>query len=337
MDKKAQDAAAGPRGLQTGGLLSGCRETIDKLYAQARAKRFGLTLESFAACLERSALKHFCEANPRPSEVVDFLNSLHLEDLVLACACAEGLASAWEEFVAGYRSYLRACAAAMMRCSAEAPEAKELADSLFAELYGLADGKRAERSLFRYFHGRSSLKTWLRAVLAQRHVDVIRAARKFDSLEVPEEETKLRLPDASRRQDFPDPDRTHYLQLFQRALEAALQNLEPRDAACLRLYYAEEKTLAEIGRQRGEHESSVSRNLERIRRDLRVQVEQILRGEDGAPDGSIRKKRLSEEQIALCFEYAAADVPIDLDQLFRNRKPGYFGGRAGSPRQRRET
>ena len=53
----------------------------------------------------------------------------------------------------------------MLKSSASAPEAEELADSLFAELYGLSAEKRG--SLLRYFHGRSSLKTWLRAVLAQ--------------------------------------------------------------------------------------------------------------------------------------------------------------------------
>src|SRR6202035_4013845 len=101
----------------------------------------------------------------------------------LATACMEDRAAAWEHFVNAYRPYLRAAAAAVLRCGSASPEARELADSLFAELYGLADGTRGDRSLFRYFHGRSSLKTWLRAVLAQRHIDVIRAGRRFASLE----------------------------------------------------------------------------------------------------------------------------------------------------------
>ena len=60
---------------------------------------------------------------------------------------------------------------------------EELADSLFAELYGLVDGKGGERSLFRYFHGRSALKTWLRAILAQRHVDRLRESRRWESFD----------------------------------------------------------------------------------------------------------------------------------------------------------
>ena len=45
---------------------------------------------------------------------------------------------------------------------------------------GERDGAR--QSLFRYFHGRSKLSTWLRAVLAQRHIDRLRAGRKLDPL-----------------------------------------------------------------------------------------------------------------------------------------------------------
>jgi DNA-directed RNA polymerase specialized sigma24 family protein len=41
---------------------------------------------------------------------------------------------------------------------------------LYADLYS--------KSLFRYFQGRSSLATWLRAVLSQRYVDRIRANRR---------------------------------------------------------------------------------------------------------------------------------------------------------------
>ena len=80
------------------------------------------------------------------------------------------------------------------------------------------------------------------------------------------------------------------------------------------MYYAAQQTLAEIGRKLGEHESSVSRNLERTRRELRQQVEQSLR-KGSSVDGANPSAGLSDAQIALCFEYAAEDSPIDLDTL----------------------
>ena len=45
---------------------------------------------------------------------------------------------------------------------------------------GTREGQR--QSLFRYFQGRSSLATWLRAVLAQRYVDRQRALRRLAPL-----------------------------------------------------------------------------------------------------------------------------------------------------------
>jgi RNA polymerase sigma-70 factor (ECF subfamily) len=227
----------------------------------------------------------------------------------------------------GYRGDLRAAAAAILRHADSSPEACELADSLFAELYGLADGALGERSLFRYFHGRSSLKTWLRAVLAQRHIDSIRAGRRFESLGEDGSQPKSARKEPTHAEPLADPHRSRYLTLFVRALKSALASLEPRDADRLRFYYAEEQTLAEIGRRLGEHESSVSRNLERIRRELRQTVETTLRQGDPPANGASPGPGLSDAEIALCFEYAAEDAPIDLEKLLQRKSPS--GSSAG--------
>jgi RNA polymerase sigma factor (sigma-70 family) len=296
---------------------------IDWLFAQSKAGRWGLSRERFAASLQRSAEKRLASGNLRPEKVEEYFAALHLVDLGLATACMENSEPAWEHFVAEYRPYLRAAAAAVLRCSSASPEACELADSLFAELYGLADGARRERSLFRYFHGRSSLKTWLRAVLAQRHIDALREGRRFESLD--DEGTKP--PGAQLIQKIPhavslppaDPHRDRYSTLFVRALEAAIAALDERDEQRLRLYYAEEQTLAEIGRHLGEHESSVSRNLDRIRLALRRTVEETLQNGCPAANGFAAELGLSEAQISLCFEYASADAPFDLEKLLERR------------------
>ncbi len=245
----------------------------------------------------------------------EFLSTLHLEDLALAQACALGQEAAWESFVRIYRSYLRSAAAAILRASATSAEACELADSLFAELYGLTDGKTGERSLFRYFHGRSSLKTWLRAVLAQRRIDAVRAAKRFESLDEPDGDGKVHEIAQGVRTPLADPHRERYTRLFQMALAVAIARIESRDKQRLKLYYVEEKTLAEIGKKLGEHESSVSRNLDRIRREMRENIEKILRKPVPGP-------ALSEAQIALCFEYAAEDVPVDLGKLLKQNEAG---------------
>jgi RNA polymerase sigma factor (sigma-70 family) len=245
------------------------------------------------------------------------VGTLRLDDLGLACACADGVVDAWEHFVGIYRQYLRACAGVMLRRSANAPEAEELADSLFAELYGLSAEKHG--SLLRYFHGRSSLKTWLRAVLAQRHVDRIRASRKFEELEDEDGTVDGNRRVAAELLQVGDPHRAEYLQKFTNALQTALANLDKSDAERLRMYYAEQKKLAEIGRALGEHESSVSRHMEKVRQKVRRSVEQILRGGYETANGDVTRRGMSDSEITLCFEYAAKDAPIDLDKLFSPR------------------
>lgn len=298
-------------------VLADCKPLIERLFTQSKASFWDLSLDDFSVALARSAEKSLAN-NSSSSALEQYLSALHVEDLALACACAQGRVAAWEYFVATFQPYLRMAAGAILRSPASSPNAHELADSLLADLYGLADGHREDRSLFRYFHGRSSLKTWLRAVLAQRHVDAFRAGTRLTDLpgeqgSVPNQRDS---PAPLRPPPSPDPHRERYLALFTQTLEAALASLDPRDTQRLRSYYAEQQTLAEIGRALGEHESSVSRNLERIRRQLREVVETLLRQGRSGVNGRSSHAGLSEAEISLCFEYAAEDVPIDFAKLF---------------------
>lgn len=178
--------------------------------------------------------------------------------------------------------------------------ARDLADSLYAELFGVGDaGDR--RSLFRYFHGRSSLTTWLRAVLSQRFVDRLRANKRVEAL--PEDESAGALPGP---QQTIDPDRRRYATLIQDALGHAVAALPPRDRLRLACYYAQDLTLAETGRALGEHEATSSRQLARTRRLIREDVERRLRTEE----------RLTDPQIAECFACVSEDAgPLDLQEM----------------------
>src|SRR5258708_26923240 len=299
-----------------------CGAMAQQLFAETPSERWQLSFQSFYAELSRGASKGLGEAAPAIERIHEYFATVHVRDLALACACCDGSESAWNDFVAEFRGYLRVAAAAILRRPAEDPSAIDLADSLFADLYGITGGKAGGRSLCRYFRGRSSLKPWLRAVLAQRHIAAIRASRRFTDLDGADGHAALpsaqlaapRHISSAGAQPLRDPHRTELVTLFHRTLEVALGLLDPRDNERLRLYYAAEQTLAEIGRKLGEHESSVSRNLERTRRELRQWVEQALR-KGSSVDGASPAAGLSDAQIALCFEYAAEDSPIDLDKL----------------------
>lgn len=305
---------------QAGDLPASHLALIDPLYGPSGASRWHLDRESFRAALSKCLCKVLPPVAADAATVQRVLTSLHLEDLVLACACIEGSEAAWEHFVATYRPYLRSAAAIILRRPSGSPEAIDLADSLFAELYGMADGKPGQGSLFCYFHGRSSLKTWLRAVLAQRHIDRIRASRRFTDLEDGEVSGRLE-SFAPVRAPSVDPHRDRYLRMFHRALQDALASLDARDTQRLSLYYRDEKTLAEIGRLLGEHESSVSRNLDRVRSSLRAAVEASLRAGFAVANGSPPEPGLNDAEMAVCLEYAAEDSGLNLETLLSPGSP----------------
>jgi RNA polymerase sigma-70 factor (ECF subfamily) len=245
-----------------------------------------------------------------------YLDSLHARDLALARACSAGNEAAWEFFVAEYRQQLyRAASAIVGHGDSRDPAARELADSLYADLYGLRESASGRKSLFDYFHGRSKLSTWLRAVLAQRHVDEIRRTQRTQPIEGEDGQERVDIAtragtssrDAALERTL-DPERAKHIAILQAALVAALGALAPRDRLRLAYYYADERTLAEIGRLMGEHEATASRKLDRTRRGLRRAVEVALR------DG----KKLSEAQVQECFQHAREKWPFDLTDRLRS-------------------
>ena len=266
---------------------------LDELYRRSNAGRWQLPSGRLAQALEASAAKMFAGRAAPARELERYLASLRLEELALACACADGNEAAWDHFVLEYRPILYRAADALDPGGG----ARELADSLYADLYGLPDREGHRASLFRYFHGRSSLATWLRAVLAQRQVDRVRAGRRTTPL--PEQEPAA--PESSPA----DPDRNRYLALIQGALSRAVAALDARDRLRLRYYYAQELTLADTGRLLREHEATVSRQLARTRKAIRREVERQL-----------SEAELSPEQIDRCFECVTEDAgPLDLDEV----------------------
>lgn len=302
-------------------LLRELQLRVDALYDASPASVWNLSRGQFLGAVENSVAKRFAEFSVTRDSLLAYLEALHIDDLALAAACLHGSEAAWDHFVAHYRGYLRTAAAGITKGSRAGADPQELADSLFAELFGLVDGKRGESSLFRYFHGRSSLKTWLRTILAQRHIDCLRQSRRWESIEKEDGENGKVLHTENRSGPSLDPHRDRYLQCFVLALNHCLACLDAADRRRLELYYARDKTLAEIGRVLGEHESSASRHLERARRELRANVEDCLRTGVLAGDAPSSFAPLSDAEIALCFQYAAEDAPIDFRKIFPDAPP----------------
>ena len=118
--------------------------------------------ETFGAALTTAAVRRFTAHTPNGADVQNFVRSLHLEDLALACACRDGVEIAWEHLVREYRPALQADAR-----SIAGVDGSDLVEPLFAELYGLPNSQGVRSPLLAHYHGRARLGTWLRSVLAQ--------------------------------------------------------------------------------------------------------------------------------------------------------------------------
>lgn len=268
---------------------------VQQFHKKAGAERWGLSVDRFRSTLEQSIVKAGVE--PGRDDVERYLTSLHLEDLGLAAACADGLDAAWDHFVREHRPVLYRAADAIDRTGA----ARESADSLYAELFGLTERDGERRSLLRYFHGRSSLATWLRAVLSQRYVDSIRRTRRLEPL--PAEDAPGALP--ANAEPGPQADRRRFVAAITVAITSAIARLADRDRLRLACYYAQDLTLAQIGRLLREHEATTSRHLARTRRTIRENVERQLRSEG-----------MSEAEVAECFASIADDPgPLNVSEL----------------------
>ena len=86
-------------------LWAAVEPLLASLYAESQAARWSVPEEHFAEALERSAGKRFASGAPTEERLEEYLQTLYLEDLALACGCMQGTEQAWEYFVREYRSY----------------------------------------------------------------------------------------------------------------------------------------------------------------------------------------------------------------------------------------
>ncbi len=234
---------------------------LAELHAKSGCEKIGLTRDSFAQILCEVSTKYLPAGNTE-AETRTFLLSLRIEELALARACAAGDNSAWEIFLTRYREKLYQSA---LRIAREDSAARDLADSLYAELYGTTtrDGERISK--LGSFTGRGSLEGWLRTVLAQEFVNRYRRTKRLVSLdEESEEGAQYAAPE-------PDPLPSADARL-ESATDAALAALESEDRMVLAAYYLDGHTLAEIARMLGVHESTISRKVDKLAKLLRKKI-----------------------------------------------------------------
>ncbi len=258
-------------------------------YERSGAAAYGMNREQFAAILEEVQQKYL----PQPSheEAKEFCAGLRLEELTLARACAAGNERAWQDFLSRFRQKLHGMALHITR---DAAHAAELADSLFADLYGVNARDGARNSKLVFYTGRGSLEGWLRTVMAQEFINRYRKQKRMVSLE---EQTEEGVQFAVSQSDPPCTSD----QRLESATDQALGELSAEDRFVLAAYYLDGRTLADIARALGLHESSISRRLDRISGGLRKRI--LV---------SLKDRGMSHAQAVEALETDVRDLQVDL-------------------------
>jgi RNA polymerase sigma-70 factor, ECF subfamily len=280
-------------------VQSAVSELLSELHAKSGCEKIGLARESFAAILCEVATKYLPTAATH-ADTRTFLLALRVDELALAQACAAGNNSAWELFLTRYREKLYQSA---LRIAREDSAARDLADSLYAELYGTTtrDGERISK--LASFTGRGSLEGWLRTVLAQEFVNRYRRTKRLVSLdEESDDGVQFAAP-----QPEPVPSADSRLES---ATDAALASLDSEDRMVLAAYYLDGRTLAEIARMLGVHESTISRKVDKLARSLR---KKILAG--------MMQQGMARRQAEEALDVDVRDLQLDIRRSLTQDSP----------------
>src|SRR5712692_7732371 len=268
--------------------VSELESVITGLYE--KSGNFGLSREQFVAILNEIAAKYL-PPGASPRETAELYASLRVEELALARACAAGQERAWEIFMSRYREKLYDIAAYIAK---ESSAARELADALYADLYGTTtrDGQRISK--LSSYTGRGSLEGWLRTVMAQEFVNRYRRQRRLVSLDEESEE--------GAQFAAADPDPAVAVDpRVEAGTDEALAALSVEDRFVLASYYLDGGTLAEIARALGVHETTISRKLDKVAKTLRKQIM-----------AARRRRGMSRREAVEALEVDVRDLKVNI-------------------------
>lgn len=238
--------------------LAGLDRLVSELFAASEAVRYGFSQPVFAGLLAE-ALNKYLEPDCDDSRLREFLSALHVQELVLARACAAGNQTAWDAFLSRFREPLYEAGIAIAK---DYVAGRELADSLYADLCGA--GSHGTTPLNSYM-GYGSLEGWLRTIMARSFIDRYRSEHRLISLEE-EAEDGMQLAAPALEQPATVDAR------LEEAIDEALSDLDAEERYILASFFLHDRTLAEISRVLKLHESTVSRRIQKITVDIRKQI-----------------------------------------------------------------
>jgi len=266
---------------------------ITQRYEESGSQRYGIPPERFQQIAGAVVLRY--AANAPETDQIQLVAILRVTELALARACSDGNELAWQDFLTRFRAPLYEAA---YRIAKDEATGRELADGLYADLYGMPNRAGRRVSKLDYYMGRGPLEAWLRTVLAQQYVDRYRAQRHDVSLDE-QLEAGASLP-APPVPTAPD-DRVAS------AMAKSLAECDEEQRFLLASYYLDGQTLATIGRQLRTHESTISRKLTRLTAALRKRVKRRLQA------SGVDNRRCDE----LLANLDVRDLNVDVQAILR--------------------
>jgi RNA polymerase sigma-70 factor (ECF subfamily) len=270
-----------------------------ELYEASEGNEIGLSFAHFAEALATIG-QRFLPPQADDRQIVQFYWKLHLKDLALAQACSRGRVAAWERFLGRYREKLYG--AAMVIAKNESI-ARELADSLSGDLFGTGEGANRAPSKLASYNGRGSLEGWLKAVLAHAYVDRFRSQRREISLDqglAAIGAACLSQP-AAQEVQLQYGTEAYATARLHSAIEEACLARTPEQRFLLAAYFFDGWSLADIAKSLGVHESTVSRRLDRVLRDLRRGI-----------SAGLRRRGMNPRQIEESMESGVRELPFEM-------------------------
>ena len=262
-----------------------------ELFARSGGSAYALTLAQFTVILHNVVHRTEGIAGAGKEQISAFLGTLKLDELALANGCAVGNQHAWDVFLTKYPESNYQSARSITR---NETTGRELADSLYAELYGLGP-MEDRRSKLALYSGRGSLAGWLRMVLAQSYINQIRAGKRFVSIEEEEEEHGRQFPAA------PGPAASATDSRIKEATDEVLTSLSTEERFLLSSYFLDGRRLAEIGRTLGVHESTISRKMDKLLSGIRKRLRKGL-----------ERRGMSRRQAEEALEIDVRDLELDV-------------------------
>lgn len=243
-------------------------------------------------------LAYLAERVPFEAPVEEGLQSLHVADLYLACACSRRDEHAIACFEEAHTTTIAMALSGMGNLGSIEEEVRQrLREKLFVPS-GAPPAKIAG-----YF-GRGALRSWVRASAIREALSLVRKSKREV---LGKDEYLAGLPSLAD-----DPEMMHlkglYRGVFKTAFEAAFAGLSARDRTLLRYKYCDASTLDEMASLYRVHRATVARWLADIRENLLAQTRERMKLELATSDSeldSIMRVIQSKLDISIADELEA--------------------------------